>query len=357
MATNVKKYNVLMSEEESAALRSNLKIFSGSANRPLAEKICTYLSEISGENVPLGDATIKRFSDGEVFVKYNENIRNQDVFIIQPTSHPVNEHLVELLLMIDAARRASARTITAIIPYYGYARQDRKAEPRTPISARLVASLLETAGIDRMVSVDLHANQIQGFFTVPVDNLYAANDLTDYFIDKYNLKHTYEVYEGYENEGIVLVSPDAGGALRCRAYSKRLMCPMAIIDKRRPAPNQVEISTIIGDVRGLDAILLDDMVDTAGSIVGAAEFLVKSGAKRVDACATHAVLSGPALERIKNSPIENLIVTDTIPLSDAARECKKIKVVSMAPLLGEAIRAIKTNASISSLFEPEDHKK
>lgn len=342
--------------QEHMHLLENLKIFSGNANQALARDICHYLAEATGSGFSLGQATVKRFADGEVWVKYQENIRNQDVFIIQPTCSPVNEHLMELLVMVDAAKRASAASITAVIPYYGYARQDRKAEPRTPISARLVASLLETAGINRMVSVDLHANQIQGFFNVPVDNLYAANDLTDFYIKAYDLKAGCGKNAPL-HENLVLVSPDAGGASRCRAYSKRLNCPMAIIDKRRPAPNQVEVTNIIGDVAGKDVVLLDDMVDTAGSLCVAAAYLRKKGAQRIEACVTHAVLSGEAVNRINDSVIERLVVTDTIPLREEALRSEKIQVVSIAHLLAQAIEAIKTNDSISSLFDIEDHKK
>jgi len=345
-----------VTEPEREKLLSNLKVFSGNANKQLAQDICAYIAKITNSDFKLGEAEIKRFSDGEVFVKIKENVRNQDVFIIQPTSKPVNEHLMELLIMIDAARRASAASITAVIPYYGYARQDRKAEPRTPISAKLVASLLETAGVDRMISVDLHANQIQGFFHVPVDNLYAARDLTDYYRDLYGIPDPADLPTDSVNDNVVMVSPDAGGATRCRAYSKRLRCPMAIIDKRRPAPNQVEVTNVIGDVADKDVILLDDMVDTAGSICSAAAFLKNRGAKRIEACVTHGVLSGPAIDRINESVIERLVITDTI-LQTEPEKTDKIEVVSIAPLLGEAIRAVKTNASISSLFDPEDHKK
>ena len=311
-----------VTDSEKKRLLSNLKIFSGNANRKLAEDICAYIADITQSNFTLGEVEVKRFSDGEVFVKIKENVRNQDVFIIQPTSKPVNEHLMELLVMIDAARRASAASITAVIPYYGYARQDRKAEPRTPISAKLVASLLETAGVDRMISVDLHANQIQGFFHVPVDNLYAARNLTDHYRNMYHIPDPADMPHDYVNNDVVMVSPDAGGATRCRAYSKRLRCPMAIIDKRRPAPNQVEVTNVIGDVEGKDVILLDDMVDTAGSICSAAAFLKDRGAKRIEACVTHGVLSGPAIERINESAIERLVITDTILQAERIKPTK-----------------------------------
>ncbi|MGB9761780.1 MAG: ribose-phosphate pyrophosphokinase [Caldimicrobium sp.] len=311
---------------------NHLKIFSGSANPELAEKICKYLA------TPLGHSTLKRFSDGELFVEIEENVRGADVFIVQPTCPPVNENLMELLIMIDAARRASARRITAVIPYYGYARQDRKTAPRTPISAKLVANLIVVAGARRVLTMDLHAGQIQGFFDIPVDHLYAMPVFLQY------------IKETFRSEEIVIVSPDAGGVERAREYAKRLNALMAIVDKRRPRPNESEVMNIIGDVKDKIAIIIDDMVDTAGTICKAAEALLDKGAKEVYAIATHPVLSGKAVERIAASPIKAMIVSDTIPLKEEAKAIGKIQVLSVANLLGEAIRRIHTDDSISSLF-------
>ncbi len=311
---------------------NHLKIFSGSANPELAEKICKYLA------TPLGHSTLTRFSDGELFVEIEENVRGADVFIVQPTCPPVNENLMELLIMIDAARRASARRITAVIPYYGYARQDRKTAPRTPISAKLVANLLVVAGARRILTMDLHAGQIQGFFDIPVDHLYAMPVFLQY------------IKENFKGDEIVIVSPDAGGVERAREYAKRLNALMAIVDKRRPRPNESEVMNIIGDVQNKIAIIIDDMVDTAGTICKAAEALLDKGAKEVYAIATHPVLSGKAVERIATSPLKALIVSDTIPLKEEAKAIGKIQVLSVANLLGEAIRRIHTDDSISSLF-------
>jgi len=311
---------------------NHLKIFSGSANPELAEKICKYLA------TPLGHSTLKRFSDGELFVEIEENVRGADVFIVQPTCPPVNENLMELLIMIDAARRASARRITAVIPYYGYARQDRKTAPRTPISAKLVANLIVTAGARRVLTMDLHAGQIQGFFDIPVDHLYAMPVFLQY------------IKENFRGEEIVIVSPDAGGVERAREYAKRLNALMAIVDKRRPRPNESEVMNIIGEVKDKIAIIVDDMVDTAGTMCKAAQALLDRGAKEVYAIATHPVLSGNAVERIANSPIKKMIVSDTIPLKEEAKAIGKIEVLSVANLLGEAIRRIHTDDSISSLF-------
>lgn len=319
----------------------NLRIFCGTSNRPLAENICKYL------NVPLGQAQVGRFSDGEVMVKLLDNVRNRDVFIIQPTCPPVNDNLMELLVMTDTVKRASAASITAVIPYYGYARQDRKAAPRTPISAKLVADILQTAGIGRMMAVDLHANQIQGFFDIAVDNLYGANVLVGY-LKRTLWKDTYD--PGTRKSNIVMVSPDVGGAERTRAFSKKLDANFALVDKRRPEPGVSHVMNVIGEVKGRDVVLLDDMVDTAGSLANAARAIVEMGANRVWACCTHPLLSGSAVEKIMNSPIERLIVTDTIPLSEAAKECPKISVVSVADLLAEAIRRLVSNESISELF-------
>jgi len=311
---------------------NHLKIFSGSANPELAEKICKYLA------TPLGHSTLKRFSDGELFVEIEENVRGADVFIVQPTCPPVNENLMELLIMIDAARRASARRITAVIPYYGYARQDRKTAPRTPISAKLVANLIVTAGARRVLTMDLHAGQIQGFFDIPVDHLYAMPVFLQY------------IRENFRDEEIVIVSPDAGGVERAREYAKRLNALMAIVDKRRPRPNESEVMNIIGEVKDKIAIIVDDMVDTAGTMCKAAQALMDRGAKEVYAIATHPVLSGNAVERIANSPIKKMLVSDTIPLKEEAKAIGKIEVLSVANLLGEAIRRIHTDDSISSLF-------
>ncbi len=311
---------------------NSLKIFSGSANRALAEKICNYLA------CPLGKSSLKRFSDGELFVEIEENIRGADVFIVQPTCPPVNENLIELLIMVDAARRASARRITAVIPYYGYARQDRKTAPRTPITAKLVANLIVVAGARRMLTMDLHAGQIQGFFDIPVDHLYAMPVFLQYIKENFNL------------EEIIIVSPDAGGVERAREYAKRLNCGIAIVDKRRPRANESEVMNIIGDVKDKKALIIDDMIDTAGTICKAASALMEKGAKEVYAIATHPVLSGKAVERVANSPLKALIVSDTIPLGEDAKHLDKIKVLSVGELLGEAIRRIHTDDSISSLF-------
>ncbi len=308
-----------------------IKIFTGNANPQMAQDICDYLE------IPLGRASVKTFSDGETFVEIGENVRGSDVFIIQPTCPPVNHHLMELLIMADALRRASARRITAVIPYYGYARQDRKAAPRVPISAKLVADIITTVGIRRVLAMDLHAGQIQGFFSIPVDHLFAAPVLLDY------MKHEF-------GDDIVMVSPDAGGVERTRAFAKRLGAGLAIIDKRRARPNESQVMHLIGDVEGKTAIILDDMVDTAGTLCKAAEAILEHGAKEVHGCATHPVLSGPAVGRIRESVLKSLIVTNTIPLSDEARGLDKIKVLSVSNLLGEAIRRIHNDDSVSSLF-------
>jgi len=311
---------------------NQFKVFSGTANPELARKICNYL------NIPLGECIIKRFSDGEIFVEIKENVRGADVFIIQPTCPPVNEHLMELLIMVDAARRASARRITAVVPYYGYARQDRKTAPRTPISAKLVANLIVTAGARRVLTMDLHAGQIQGFFDIPVDHLYALPVF---------LKHIKEIFP---TDKIVIVSPDAGGVERAREYAKRLNTGIAIVDKRRERPNESAVMNIVGDVKDKIAIIIDDMVDTAGTMCQAADAIMERGAIEVYGMATHPVLSGNAVERIKKSSLKALFVSDTIPLKDEAKNLEKIKVLSVANLLGEAIRRIHTDESISSLF-------
>ncbi|MDF2953644.1 MAG: Phosphoribosylpyrophosphate synthetase [Thermodesulfobacterium sp.] len=311
---------------------NQFKVFSGTANLELAKKICDYL------NIPLGECIIKRFSDGEIFVEIKENIRGADVFIIQPTCPPVNEHLMELLIMVDATRRASARRITAVVPYYGYARQDRKTAPRTPISAKLVANLIVTAGARRVLTMDLHAGQIQGFFDIPVDHLYALPVF---------LKH---IKESFPNNDIVIVSPDAGGVERAREYAKRLNAGIAIVDKRRERPNESAVMNIVGDVKNKVAIIIDDMIDTAGTMCQAADAIMERGAIEVYGMATHPVLSGSAIEKIKKSSLKALFVSDTIPLRDEAKELEKIKVLSVANLLGEAIKRIHTDESISSLF-------
>lgn len=308
-----------------------LKIFAGNSNLPLAQEICEYL------NVSLGKAEVKSFSDGEICVEIQESVRGMEVYVIQSTCPPANKNLMELLIMLDALKRASAHAITAVIPYYGYARQDRKVAPRTPITAKLIADLIAVSGATRVLCVDLHAGQIQGFFNVPVDNIYATPVILEY------------IQKNYKDD-VVIVSPDAGGVERARAFAKRLNTSFAIIDKRRPAPNIAEVMNIIGDIKDKKAILLDDMIDTAGTISLAADALVKNGAKEVYACCTHPVFSGPAIERLKKSQLKEVVVTDTIPLNKEAVELKKIRTLSIAPLLGEAIKRIHYGESVSSLF-------
>ena len=310
---------------------NHFKVFTGNANPALAAEICYELG------CPLAAVTVKQFSDGEVHLQIQENVRGADVFVVQPTCTPVDTNLMELLLMMDALKRASAERITAVLPYYGYARQDRKDRPRMPISARLVASLLERAGANRILALDLHAAQIQGFFDVPVDHLFATPVMIDYF-------------DEMGGSGLTVVSPDAGGVERARAFAKRLDSPLAIIDKRRTDVNVAEVMHIIGDVEGQDCLIVDDLIDTAGTLVKAAEALIKQGAKSVRACATHAVLSGPAVERIENSEIEEVVVTNSIPLSDTADGCRRIKWLSVAPLLAKAIQSIHEDGSVSTLF-------
>jgi ribose-phosphate pyrophosphokinase len=307
-----------------------LRIFTGNSNVELVRKISERLK------TPVGRSTVKSFSDGEINVEIDESVRGMDVFVVQSVCDPVNDNLMELLILIDALKRASAERITAVLPYYGYARQDRKVLPRAPISAKLVADLITTAGASRILTVDLHAGQIQGFFNIPVDHLFAAPVLLDYL-------------KQLEND-IVIVSPDAGGVERARAYAKRLNSSLAIIDKRRESPNVSQVMNIIGDVSGLTAVLADDMVDTGGTLARAAYALVEKGAKEVYACCTHPVFSGRAVEVILESPIEEMIVTDTIPLRKEAKECPKIKVLSISSLLAEAIRRIYENESVSCLF-------
>jgi len=308
-----------------------ISIFTGNSNLTLAKKICEYL------HLPLGNAQVGTFSDGEIQIEIDENVRSKDVFVIQSTCAPVNDNLVELLLMIDALKRSSARRITAVIPYFGYARQDKKVAPRVPISAKLVADMVALAGANRVITMDLHAGQIQGFFDIPVDNIFAAPLLIEYIRSKLN-------------DNLAIVSPDAGGVERARAFAKRLDADLAIIDKRRSAPNQAKAMAVIGDVQDKVAVILDDMADTAGTLTGAADALKAEGAREIHACCAHAVLSGPAIERIANSNIKNLVVTDTIPLSEKAAACGKIVVISIAELVGEAIIRSYRGDSVTSLF-------
>lgn len=304
-------------------------IFSGTANSELANEIAKYLE------MPLSKATINRFSDGEINVQIAESVRGKDVYIVQPTCAPANDNLMELLIMTDALKRSSAKSITAVVPYYGYARQDRKAAPRVPISAKLVANLMETAGITRMVTVDLHASQIQGFFDIPVDNLYGAILFADYIKSK-------------QLPNPIIASPDIGGVTRARYFAQRLGLEMVIVDKRRQKANESEVMNVIGDVNGKDVILIDDMIDTAGTMVKAAEALKKLGATSVMACCTHPVLSGPAYERIENGVLDELVVANTIPMR---QQSSKIKMLSTASMLGEVIRRVHNNESVNSLFD------
>lgn len=309
----------------------DLAIFAGNSNPALVEKICNYL------DLPLGGAKVKTFSDGEIQIEIYENVRAKDIFVIQSTCSPVNDNLVELLLMIDAFRRSSARRITVVMPYFGYARQDKKVAPRVPISAKLVADLLTIAGTNRLITLDLHAGQIQGFFNIPVDNLFSAPVIIDYI-------------KTHFNDNLVIISPDTGGAERARAFAKRLDAGLAIIDKRRDAPNQSEAMAVVGDVTGKVAVILDDMVDTAGTLVNAATAVMNEGAKVVHACCAHPVLSGPAIGRIQDSVLSTLIVTDTIPLSNKAAACKKIKLLTISELIGESIIRSYRGDSVTSLF-------
>jgi ribose-phosphate pyrophosphokinase len=309
-----------------------MSIFSGNAHPALTQEICKYL------DCPVGRARVTQFSDGETFCVIEENVRGVDTYVVQPTCSPANERVMELLIMVDSLRRASAGSITAVIPYYAYARQDRKVAPRTPITAKLTAELLEASGVNRVVAVDLHAGQIQGFFNIPVDHLFALPALLQ--------SHLTEHYSG-----AVVVSPDAGGVERARAFSKRLDGTLAIIDKRRERANESEVMNIIGEVEGKSCIIVDDILDTAGTMCNAARALIDAGAASVSASVSHAVLSGPAIDRINDSPLDEVIVTNSVPLSDRAREtCPKIQVVSIAPLLAEAIRRIHHSDSVSSLF-------
>jgi len=310
-----------------------MKILTGNSNPELAEAIAAYL------NIPLAKAAIKRFSDQEVFVEIHENVRGEDVFLVQPTNFPANDHMMELLVAIDALRRASARRITAVIPYFGYARQDRKPGPRTPISAKLVANLITTAGADRVLTIDLHAGQIQGFFDIPTDNLYAMPVLVRDLKQKYAGRET------------TIVSPDVGGVVRARAYAKRMDAPIAIIDKRRERAGVSEVMHIVGDVAGTDCILVDDIVDSAGTLCNAAQALLDAGAKSVSAYVAHGVLSGPAVERITNSGMDEVVITDSIRPTEPVASCGKIRVVTVAPLLAEAMNRIAHETSVSSLFD------
>ncbi|MEZ5313003.1 MAG: ribose-phosphate pyrophosphokinase [Thermoanaerobaculia bacterium] len=308
-----------------------IKIFGGRAHPALTREICEYLE------IPQGNSSAYNFADGETFCQIDENVRGSDVFIVQPTCKPVNENLMELLILLDAFKRSSASRVTAVMPYYGYARQDKKDQPRVPITAKLVADLISRAGADRVLTMDLHASQIQGFFDVPVDHLFAAPVLL-------------EAIRELAIPGLVIVSPDAGGVERARAIAKRLEAGLAIVDKRRTAPNVAEVMHIIGDVSGRDVLILDDIIDTAGTLSKTVEALRKHGAKRILAAGVHGVLSGPAIQRIEQSPLEMVLITNTTPVEEKLQKCKKLRSLSVAPLLGEAIRRIHENSSVSSLF-------
>jgi ribose-phosphate pyrophosphokinase len=308
-----------------------IAVFAGNSNPELAKKICEYL------NLPIGGAKVQTFSDGEIQIEIHENVRLKDVFVIQSTCSPVNDNLVELLLMIDAFKRSSSRRITAVMPYYGYSRQDKKVAPRVPISAKLVADMLTVAGANRIITMDLHAGQIQGFFNIPVDNLFAAPVTIEYIRTNFN-------------DNLVIVSPDAGGVERARAFAKRLSADLAIIDKRRDAPNQAKAMAVIGSVIDKVAVILDDMVDTAGTLTEAVDALMNAGAKEIHACCAHAILSGPAIDRITDSVLKSLVVTDTIPLAENAAGCDKIKILTISQLVGEAIIRSYRGDSVTSLF-------
>lgn len=310
---------------------NDIKVFTGRANPALAEEICKHLGR------PLGKAEIEPFADGEIYIQIQENVRGADVFVVQPTCRPVDRHLMELLLMLDALKRASAERITAVLPYYGYGRQDRKDRPRVPISAKLIASLLERAGADRILALDLHAAQIQGFFDIPVDHLFATPITINYLKSVVTPK-------------TVVVSPDAGGAERARAYARRLDVPLAVLDKRRIKPNVAEVVHVVGDVEGRDCLMVDDLVDTGGTLIKGAHALLARGARSVRACVTHGVLSGDAVSEIEKSPLVEVVLTNSIPLPEAARNCSKLHVLCVAPLLARAIRSIHEETSISVLF-------
>jgi ribose-phosphate pyrophosphokinase len=313
-------------------LHNGPHVFTGNANPELAQKICRDL------DISLGQALVTSFSDGEIRVEIGENVRGQDVFLIQSTSPPANRNLMELLIMIDAMKRASARRITAVIPYFGYARQDRKVAPRVPITAKLIANLISTAGADRILTMDLHVGQIQGFFDIPVDNLYASPVMIPYISKNFN-------------HDLSIVSPDAGGVPRARAYAKRLGATLGLIDKRRDAPGKAQAMNLIGEVVGKEVVILDDIIDTAGTLSEAAKVVIQNGAKNISACCTHAVLSGPAVDRIQNSELNRLVVTDTIRLSEAAQQCSRIVQLSVSHLLARAILSIHREDSVSSIFE------
>ena len=321
-------------DEDPDMKRNEMLLFTGNSNRKLADEICDKL------NMPIGDALVGRFSDGEIKVKINEDVRGRDVFIIQSVCQPVNENLVELLILIDAVKRASAYRITAVIPYYGYARQDRKDQPRVAITAKLVANILTAAGANRVLTIDLHAGQIQGFFDIPLDHLFAINVLVEYF-------------ESRKLKNLVVVSPDVGGVKTARAYAKKLRADLAVVDKRRVNDKKTEVMFIMGDVKGKNALIVDDIVATAGSIIEASEALKKSGARDIYVAATHPILSGPAIERIKKSKLKKILVTNTIPL-EKNKQIDKIEVLSIAPLLAEAIKRIHNEESISTLFDKID---
>lgn len=310
---------------------NGLLVFSGNANVELAEKICKYLK------IKLGDASVGQFSEGEIKVKINQDVRGKDVFIVQPTCPPANDNMMELLIMMDAIKRASAKRLTVVLPYFGYARQDRKDQPRVPITAKLVANLITAAGADRVLTIDLHVAQLQGFFDIPMDHLFAINTFFDYF-DKLNLKD------------LVVVSPDVGGIKMARAYAKKLQADLAIVDKRRMSDSKIEVMNIMGEVKNKNVIIVDDIIATAGSLVEAVSALKKAGAKDIYAAITHPVLSGPAIERIQKSELKELVITNTIPL-DKSKQIAKIVVLSIAPLLGEAIKRIHNEESVSSLFD------
>ena len=310
-----------------------MKVLTCNSNRPIAEAISAYL------NLPLTSASVRRFSDMEVFVEINENVRGEDVFVIQSTSYPANDNLMELLVTMDALRRGSARRITAVIPYFGYARQDRKSSPRSPISAKLVANLITQAGADRVLTLDLHAGQIQGFFDIPLDNLFASPGFSK------------DIKERYDGDNIIMVSPDVGGVIRARAIAKRLDTNLAIIDKRRERDGESEVMNVIGDVKNCRCILIDDIVDSAGTLCNAAEALIESGAKSVSAYVTHGVLSGGAVARVTASPLENLVTTDSIMATEAVRVARNINQLTIAPLIGEAMLRISLENSVSSLFD------
>ena len=312
---------------------SSFKVVAGNSNRPLAEAICAHLG------IPLAKASVRRFADMEVFVEIQENVRGQDVFVIQSTSFPTNDHLMELLIITDALRRSSARRITAVIPYFGYARQDRRASGRTPISAKLVANLITHAGVDRVLTLDLHAGQIQGFFDIPTDNLFGAPLMSRDIKDRLDYKNA------------MVVSPDVGGVVRARALAKRIDAPLAIVDKRRDRPGESEVMNVIGDVSGKDCILIDDIVDSGGTLVNAAEALLEQGAREVYAYITHGVLSGGAVARIANSKLKELVITDSIMPTEAVKVARNIRVISIAQLMGEAIERTAQETSVSSLFD------